>query len=139
MLLRTWPCLRAVLSLSELAVLRRLVVVLLRLEPCLRTVLYPSDSMVLRRLVMVLPRAILSWRTVLSQQLAVPLPWGPCLRSVALPTSLSSPLTTGLASQATVALVYMLIDVTQFYTVRVDLTDAAPNATYNITINIPPP
>ncbi|KKY32014.1 hypothetical protein UCDDA912_g08034 [Diaporthe ampelina] len=27
----------------------------------------------------------------------------------------------------------------QFYTVRIDLTDAAPNATYNITINIPPP
>lgn len=37
------------------------------------------------------------------------------------------------------ALAYLLIDVAQFYTVRVDLTDAAPNATYNITINIPPP
>lgn len=37
------------------------------------------------------------------------------------------------------ALLYLLSDMVQFYTVRVDLTDAAPHATYNITINIPPP
>lgn len=37
------------------------------------------------------------------------------------------------------AVVFSLTHVAQFYTVRIDLTDAAPNATYNITINIPPP
>lgn len=79
---------------SDPAVLRRLVDVLQRLVPRLQTVPLPPEPVVLGQPVMVLLCARLSLRTVSSQQLVVPLPWVPCLRSVAPPTLPSRPPTT---------------------------------------------
>lgn len=102
---RLVPLLRLVIFLPRLALLVRSVVrsmaavlprpLLLQSKPFLRTVLSLAEPAVLRLLAVVLLRTILSLRTVPFQQLVVPLLWEPCLRSVASPTSLSSPLITG--------------------------------------------
>ncbi|KAG6356988.1 hypothetical protein INS49_014864 [Diaporthe citri] len=57
----------------------------------------------------------------------------------ALPASGGAPAVGTMPAIGRVAYITVQSPDNRFYTVRVDLTDAAPNATYNITINIPPP